>query len=211
MSRADSSGGLNVAKIRDQFPVLSREIAEGVPLIYLDSAATSQKPQVVIDAMATHYQRHNANIHRGIHRLAEEATEAYEAARSRTAEFIGASSSKEIVFTKNATEALNLVAFSWGRANLKPGDIVIADNLGSHKGKAVRQAIRAAGARLLFLPKYSPDLNPIEQVFSKLKHRLRAAAARTPDNICAAIGHILDTYTPQECQNYFTNAGYDQT
>ena len=94
---------------------------------------------------------------------------------------------------------------------LKPGDIVIADNLGSHKGKVVRKAIRAAGARLLFLPKYSPDLNPIEQVFSKLKHRLREAAARTPDTICAAIAHILDTYTPQQCTNYFINAGYDQT
>lgn len=94
---------------------------------------------------------------------------------------------------------------------LKPGDIVIADNLGSHKGKAVRQAIRAAGAKLLFLPKYSPDLNPIEQAFSKLKHRLREAGARTPDAICAAIAQILETYTLQECQNYSTNAGYQQT
>ena len=94
---------------------------------------------------------------------------------------------------------------------LKPGDIVIADNLGSHKGKDVRQAIRAAGARLLFLPKYSPDLNPIEQMFSKLKHRLRQAQARNPDAICTAIGHILDTYTPHQCQNYFINAGYEQT
>ena len=94
---------------------------------------------------------------------------------------------------------------------LKPGEIVIMDNLGSHKGKAIRQAIRAARAKLLFLPKYSPDLNPIEQVFSKLKHALRKAAARTPDEICAAIGAILDTYTAQECQNYFENAGYKQT
>jgi transposase len=94
---------------------------------------------------------------------------------------------------------------------LKPGDIVIADNLGSHKGKAVRHAIRAAGARILFLPKYSPDLNPIEQVFSKLKHRLRHAGARNPNDICSEIGKILDEYTPQECQNYFTNAGYEQT
>jgi len=92
---------------------------------------------------------------------------------------------------------------------LKPGDIVIVDNLGSHKGKAVRQAIRTVGARILFLPKYSPDLNPIEQVFSKLKHRLREAAARTPDDICEAIGHILGTYTAQECKNYFINAGYE--
>ena len=78
---------------------------------------------------------------------------------------------------------------------LKPGDIVIMDNLGSHKGKAVRQAIRSARARLLFLPKYSPDLNPIEQVFSKLKHLLRKAAARNTDDICAAIGQLLLTYT----------------
>lgn len=93
---------------------------------------------------------------------------------------------------------------------LKPGDIVVADNLGSYKSKAVRQAIRAAGAHILFLPKYSPDLNPIEQMFSKLKHRLRETGARTPDKICATIGHILDTYTPQECRNYFVNAGYEQ-
>jgi transposase len=78
---------------------------------------------------------------------------------------------------------------------LKTGDIVIADNLGSHKGKQVRQTIRAAGAHLLLLPKYSPDLNPIEQVFAKLKHLLRKAAARTPDDVCAAIGQILDQYT----------------
>lgn len=92
--------------------------------------------------------------------------------------------------------------------DLKPGDIVIADNLASHKAKAIRQAIRAAGARLLFLPKYSPDLNPIEQVFSKLKHMLRKAAARTPDDVFAEIGKLLQTYTQQECSNYFANAGY---
>ncbi len=91
---------------------------------------------------------------------------------------------------------------------LKPGDIVIMDNLGSHKSKAVRQAIRSARARLLFLPKYSPDLNPIEQVFSKLKHLLRKAAARNTDDICAAIGKLLLTYTADECANYFKNAGY---
>ena len=91
---------------------------------------------------------------------------------------------------------------------LRSGDIVIMDNLGSHKGKAVRRAIRAAGARLFFLPKYSPDLNPIEQVFAKLKHWLRKAAARTTGAVCDAIGPILDTITPAECANYFANAGY---
>jgi transposase len=91
---------------------------------------------------------------------------------------------------------------------LKPGDIVIMDNLGSHRGKAVRKAIRAAGARLLFLPKYSPDLNPIEQVFSKLKHMLRKAKARSEDALLAATAKLLETYQPDECRNYFLNSGY---
>jgi transposase len=94
---------------------------------------------------------------------------------------------------------------------LRHGDIVIMDNLGSHRGKAVRLAIRAAGARLFFLPKYSPDLNPIEQFFAKLKHWLRKAAKRTIETVYDAIGPILDTVTSAECANYFTNAGYDQT
>ena len=92
---------------------------------------------------------------------------------------------------------------------LRPGDVVILDNLGSHRGKAVRQAIRDAGAKLFFLPKYSPDLNPIEMLFAKLKHLLRKAARRTADAICQAIADILDTATPQQCRNLFTQAGYD--
>jgi transposase len=91
---------------------------------------------------------------------------------------------------------------------LKGDDIVIMDNLGSHKGKAVRQLIRLAGAKLFFLPKYSPDLNPIEQAFAKLKHLLRKAAARDVEALSAAIGPLLQTFTPQECANYFENAGY---
>ena len=94
--------------------------------------------------------------------------------------------------------------------SVSPGDIVIMDNLGSHKGKAVRQAIRSAGAKLFLLPKYSPDLNPIEQVFAKLKRLLRKAAARSCDAVCAAIAQLLDSFTPQECANYFKNAGYER-
>jgi transposase len=94
---------------------------------------------------------------------------------------------------------------------LREGDIVIMDNLGSHKGKAVRQLIRSAGVKLFFLPKYSPDLNPIEQVFAKLKHLLRKANARTVEAICASIGGILQAFTPEECANYFRNSGYAQT
>ena len=91
---------------------------------------------------------------------------------------------------------------------LKPGEIVITDNFGSHRGKAVRGAIRTAGAKLLFLPKYSPDLNPIEQVFAKLKHLLRKAQARSYDAVLAAIGALLKSYAPQECANYLANCGY---
>jgi transposase len=93
---------------------------------------------------------------------------------------------------------------------LRPGDIVVMDNLGSHRAKAVRAAIRAAGAKLFFLPKYSPDLNPIEQFFSKLKHWLRKVARRSQDAVCNAIGDVLDTITPTECKNYFENSGYEQ-
>jgi transposase len=91
---------------------------------------------------------------------------------------------------------------------LKPGDIVVIDNLGSHKGKAVRRAIRAAGAKLFFLPPYSPDLNPIEQLFAKLKTLLRKAAERTVEVTWRRIGALLQTFSPTECANYFLNAGY---
>jgi len=91
---------------------------------------------------------------------------------------------------------------------LKPGDVVVMDNLGSHRGRGVRQAIRGAGAKLIFLPKYSPDLNPIEQVFAKLKHMLRKAQARSADTILEAIGSLLGAFTPNECANYLRNSGY---
>jgi transposase len=94
---------------------------------------------------------------------------------------------------------------------LRQGDVVVLDNLGSHKSKAVRELIRSTGAKLFFLPKYSPDLNPIEQVFAKLKHLLRKANVRSGQAIRAAIGEILQAFTPQECANYFTNSGYAPT
>ena len=94
---------------------------------------------------------------------------------------------------------------------LSPGNVVVMDNLGSHKGKAVRRLIRAAGAKLFFLPRYSPDLNPIEQVFAKLKTLLRKAAERTVETTWKRIGALLDTFTPIECTNYLKNAGYAST
>jgi transposase len=91
---------------------------------------------------------------------------------------------------------------------LSPGDVVVMDNLGSHRGKLVRRAIRQAGAKLLFLPKYSPDLNPIEQVFAKLKHGLRKAQARSYEALLGAAGQLLDAFPPEECANYLRNSGY---
>ena len=92
---------------------------------------------------------------------------------------------------------------------LRPDDLVVIDNLGSHRGKAIRPIIRSVGAKLFFLPKYSPDLNPIEQLFAKLKHWLRNAAGRSVDAVSNAIGHILGTVTTDECANYFANPGYN--
>lgn len=123
---------LDVQAIRSEFPVLERQVRPGVRLVYLDSAASSQKPRSVLAAMSDLYEQHYANVHRGIHRLAEEATEAFEAARAKVAGFIGASSPREIVFTKNTTEAINLVAHAWGRANLKAGDSILLTEMEHH-------------------------------------------------------------------------------
>ena len=107
------------------FPILQRQV-NGQPLIYLDNAATTQKPRQVIDALVDFYSNTNANVHRGVHTLSVEATDAYEAARERVGRFIGRTIAEEIVFVRNTTEALNLVAVCWGRANLKPGDEILA-------------------------------------------------------------------------------------
>ncbi|MFZ6019348.1 MAG: aminotransferase class V-fold PLP-dependent enzyme, partial [Chloroflexota bacterium] len=123
---------IDVLRIRDDFPILKREIAPGIPLVYLDSTATSQKPLAVIRAMNEYYERNNANIHRGVHTLAEEATAQYEAAREKIARFIGARKSREVIFVRNTTEAINLVAFSWGRKFLQRGDRILLTEMEHH-------------------------------------------------------------------------------
>jgi len=121
----------NVQAIRRQFPALSREV-KGKPLVYFDNAATTQKPQVVIDALVNYYSNYNANIHRGIHTLAEEATAAYEATRDAVQAFINAPSREEIIFTSGTTEGINLVAQTWGRQNIKAGDEIVISNMEHH-------------------------------------------------------------------------------
>ena len=122
---------LDIEKIRQDFPILSRSV-HGKPLIYFDNAATSQKPREVIEAIVNYYEQYNANVHRSVHQLSEEATRAYEEVREKIALFINAKTSKEVIFVRNATEAINLVAFSWGRANIKKGDEIILTEMEHH-------------------------------------------------------------------------------
>ena len=144
--------GIDVYAIRRQFPALEREV-KGKPLVYFDNAATSQKPQMVIDAMTKYYTGYNANIHRGIHTLAEEATAAFEATRDDVREFINAESREEIIFTRGTTEGINLVAYAWGRQNLKAGDEVIISTMEHHSNIVPWQIIcEEKGAIIKVIP-----------------------------------------------------------
>lgn len=144
--------GYDVQEIRNQFPILSREL-KGKPLVYFDNAATSQKPQVVIDALVHYYSYYNANIHRGIHTLAEEATAAYEATRITVQQFINAASHQEIIFTRGTTESINLVAYAWGRANINNGDEIIISTLEHHSNIVPWQMLaKEKGAILKVVP-----------------------------------------------------------
>ncbi len=143
----------DVAKIRADFPILQREVRPGVPLAYLDSTATAQKPLAVIQAMDNYYRRANANIHRGVHTLAEEATALYEGAREKIAQFINAPASKQVIYTRNTTESINLVAYSWARANLKAGDLVILTEMEHHSNLVPWHMLEMErGIRLEFIP-----------------------------------------------------------
>jgi cysteine desulfurase/selenocysteine lyase len=138
------------SSVREDFPILAREF-DGRPLVYLDSAATSQKPAVVIDAVSDHLRLHNANVHRGVYALAQEADEAFEGARARIAAFTGAEPATTI-FTKNVTEAINLVAYAWGRANVGPGDAVLTTQMEHHANLVPWQVLcRERGAELRYL------------------------------------------------------------
>ncbi|MCP1367597.1 aminotransferase class V-fold PLP-dependent enzyme, partial [Halomonas sp. BBD48] len=122
---------LDVEQVRRDFPILARQV-HGKPLVYLDNAATSQTPRQVIETLDHYYRHYNANIHRGLHTLADEATAAFEQAREIVRNFTGAADRREIVFTRGTTEAINLVANSWGRCNLKPDDEILVSQLEHH-------------------------------------------------------------------------------
>ena len=144
---------LDVKKIRADFPILEREVHPGVPLVYLDSTATSQKPLTVLDALDSFNRKHNANIHRGIHVLAEEATTMYEDSRVKISGFINAPFARQVIFTRNTSESINLVAYSWARANLKAGDLVILTEMEHHSNLIPWQMLASErGVRLEFIP-----------------------------------------------------------
>jgi len=145
-------GALNVEKIREDFPILKRTVSGGKPLVYLDNAATTQKPLAVIDAIRDYYMNYNSNIHRAVHQLAEEATLEFEKTREKVAEFINARSTEEIVFTRNATEAINLVAYSWGRANIKKNDSIVISEIEHHSNIVPWQILTSEkGAKLEYV------------------------------------------------------------
>lgn len=143
----------DVKRIRADFPILAREVHPGVPLVYLDSAATSQKPNSVIETISDFYRMHNANIHRAVHTLAEEATNLYEAGRQKVADWVGAERPQEIIFTRNATEAINLVAQTWGRINLAAGDVILLTEMEHHSNLVPWQILaESRKLRLEFIP-----------------------------------------------------------
>ena len=142
---------IDTKRIREDFPILKREV-HGKPLVYLDNAATTQKPQAVIDALVEYYSSYNANIHRGIHALAEEATGKYEATRQKVADFIGAPDASHIVFTRNTTESINLVAQAWGRKFLSAGDEIVLSTMEHHSNLVPWQILaKEKGLTLRFI------------------------------------------------------------
>ncbi len=179
---------LDVHKIRADFPILEREVRPGVPLVYLDSTATSQKPIQVMQAMDGFYRQSNANIHRGIHTLAEEATAAYERARERIAAFIGAPAPQEVIFTRNTTESINLVAQTWGRAHLEDGDVVILTEMEHHSNLVPWQMLAAErNLRLEFIAVTPEGLLDMDSYASLLKLAPKLVAFAHMSNVLGTI------------------------
>ncbi len=181
---------LDVARLRKDFPTLTREVRPGVPLVYLDSTATTQKPLPVLQAMDDFYRRSNANIHRGVHTLAEEATGMYEQAREKVARFINAPSVEQVIFTRNATESINLVAYTWARANLKKGDLVILTEMEHHSNLVPWHMLSAEhGVDLEFVPVTDDGLLDLDVY--------RSLLARTPRLVAfTGMSNVLGTITP---------------
>jgi cysteine desulfurase/selenocysteine lyase len=182
-------------KVRADYPILRRQV-HGKQLVYLDNAATSQKPESVLRAMDEYYRTYNANIHRGVHTLAEEATAAYEAARRKVSRFIHASSPKEVVFVRNTTEAINLVAMSWGRANVGRGDTIVLSVMEHHSNLVPWQLLaQAVGAQLEFIgldPEGRLVLDELDRLLDQHGRRVRLVAVSGMSNVLGTINPVAD-------------------
>jgi cysteine desulfurase/selenocysteine lyase len=186
---------LDTSEIRADFPILRRQV-HGKPLVYLDNAATSQKPEVVIQAMDDYYRRYNANIHRGVHTLAEEATAAYENARRKVGRFINAYSPQEIVFVRNTTEAINLVALSWGRANVGQGDVIILSVMEHHSNLVPWQLLaQATASRLEFIGLDSEGrlvMDDLERLLDEFGTRVKLVGVSGMSNVLGTINPVAE-------------------
>jgi cysteine desulfurase/selenocysteine lyase len=182
----------DIAKIRRDFPILNREVASGAKLVYLDNAATSQRPVQVIAAITRFYRDSNANIHRGVHTLSQEATALYEASRSRAAAFIGAADPREVVFTSGTTGSINLVAHSWGRKFLEPGDEVVLTELEHHSNIVPWQQLRdERGIVLKFIPMLPDGTLDLDAARALIGPRTKLLAV-------TAVSNALGTIVPLE-------------
>lgn len=182
----------NVAKLREEFPILTREV-HGKPLVYLDNAATSQTPMEVIQAFADYYGRYNANIHRGLHTLADEATEAFEGAREKVRHFINAPASRQVIFTRGATEAINLVANSWGRTQLSAGDEVLISMLEHHANIVPWQLLsQQLGFSIKVIPVHADGSLDMDAYRELLNERTRLVCVNHVSNALGTINPVKE-------------------
>jgi cysteine desulfurase/selenocysteine lyase len=184
--------GLDVYAIRQQFPILTREV-KGKQLVYFDNAATSQKPQAVIDALLNYYTNYNANVHRGIHTLAEEATMAMEKTRDAAQEFINAGSREQIIFTRGTTEGINLVAYTWGRQNIKAGDEIIISSLEHHSNIVPWQILcEEKGASIKVIPVNDKGELLIDEYKKLLNLKTKLVAVNQASNALGTINPVRE-------------------
>ena len=184
---------LDIERIQADFPILAREVKPGVKVVYLDSTATTQKPVQVIETMNEYYRRSNANIHRGIHVLAEEATALYEDARVTVAKFINAPAARQIIFTRNTTESINLVAQTWGRANLNPADVVILTEMEHHSNLVPWQILAAQkNLQLEFIPVDAQGYLDLEVYRSLLDLNPKLVAFTQMSNVLGTINPAME-------------------
>lgn len=184
---------LDIAKIRADFPILNEEVYPGVPLIYLDNAASSQKPLPVIQAMSDYYQNYHANVHRGIHRLSEEATNQYEGAREKVARFINAPETSQIIWLRNATEGFNLVAYTWGRANIQAGDEILLTEMEHHANLVPWQMLaEEKGAVLRFIPFNKDGTLDLTDLASLLTEKTKLFSFTAMSNVFGTITPVKE-------------------